>query len=191
MKKLITMLVAGIIIFALSACGGGESPKPSPTPRLEVSPTQILSVEDATNLVGYTLVQDGDVVNSDGAKAVAYRSDVRGGKDIVKVALWQQTSSVSKDSIKSMFVDKKAKRPKAIDSATIKNCYIAYPSVTFYTNGYMVQITAGSGGDEAQKSLLEKMASKTKQNLESLVPETKNDEGNVAPAASVATTNPQ
>lgn len=171
MKRIIAALAAGIMMLTLCACGGNGTPAatPAPTSVPEISPAQVLTVEDASALVGYTLVQEGDVLQEDGAKAVFYRSEPVGAKDTVKVIIHQYSTSVSKDDIKSEFTDRKAKRPKAVDVEGIPDCYIAYPSVTFYEDGYLVQIFAGSGSDDAQKTLLVSAAQKAKANLENLI----------------------
>lgn len=172
MKKISLVILS--IILLLNLCGCGEKPpslpQATPTPIIEVAPTDIISIEDAAAVINYAPVIDGGSITKEGDKSsVLYRSEPIGSGDIIKVSVTQYTKEITKEQIKTEFDTGKSKRPKAIDIGSIENCYLAYPSIHLYKDGYHIEITAGSGGEDAQKQLLEQLASRALENLNKLI----------------------
>ena len=51
-----------------------------------------------------------------------------------------------------------------------EDCYIAYPYINVYDRGCYIRISAGSGNDEAQRELLENLASIAAGEVERVIP---------------------
>lgn len=169
MRKLVVIFLSVFLSAALFACGA-ETPVPSPTPRPELSPEQIISAEDAAAVAGYTLVQSGGVKTENNAKTVVFLSEPQGMKDAVKVTIRQAVNGETDEDIKQEFLHLYDMRPRAEPVSDMANTYIAYPYICFYENGYLVQITAGSGADDTQKAVLMSFAKKARENINKLSP---------------------
>ena len=156
MRKAAYLLVIFSLIFA-SSCSGGKTKKEN----ISLSAGELLSVEEASEITGYELIQ------SENTKTRARFDSDPIGKDPVILELYSYNGSNSVAKIYEMFKDKKDKRPSAEDiSGMGAEAFIAYPSVTFYRDGYMVVVTAGSGADDVQAELLKKLAQKASEHLD-------------------------
>ena len=120
---------------------------------MEVIPSAVLSINEASSATGVQLVQEGGVEKENGASYVLYRSEPWGAADTVKVMIEQYSADVSKESIKQKFDEEREKRTTAQDVEGMENCFTAFPSAYYYKDGYYIKITAGSGDTEEQKKL--------------------------------------
>lgn len=177
MKRFIITLFSGILLILLCACGGGEEQKTvAPTPLPDLSPEQILTEEDVSAIVNYALMPQGGVKTDKNAKTVVYYPNPIGSQDSVQVMVRRAEQSDDQAQMKQEFIHLHDMRPRAEPVEGMKNAYIAFPYLCFYDHGYIVQITAGSGNDEAQKTLLRSLAEKARENLNKLAPATTEDE---------------
>lgn len=96
-----------------------------------------------------------------------YLSNPRGKYDPVIVKVFQANELLSEEDIINNFNESKNLRSDAftVDGMNV-NCFVAYPSIHYYTNGYHIQITAGSGSDNNQKILLMNLAKISLENLD-------------------------
>lgn len=166
-KKFITATAA--ICIALCGCGANTSSQPTPAPIVQVMPSTLLTINEACQMTGATLVQEGGIENDGGASYVLYRGEPVGSADVVKISVEQYTSDVSKESIKQKFDNDHAKRTSAESVEGLENCFIAYPFAYYYKDGYYIKITAGSGSDDAQKQLLTTMITSAAQRLDTFL----------------------
>ncbi len=95
-----------------------------------------------------------------------YRPNPAGSNDPVIIKVYQENQLLSKDSIIAYFNECKELRNDAfsIDSLGV-DCFVAYPAIHYYVDGYHVEITAGSGSDNDQKILLMNLAKLSLENL--------------------------
>lgn len=179
MKKFITIFLSGLLLIILCSCGDlGENVQKSadPTPLPDLSPDAILTVEEASEIVDYALVPNGGVKTDKNAKTVVYSAEPLGSNDSVQVTVRRAEQYNDQENIKQEFLHLYDMRPRAEPIADRKNAYIAFPYLCFYDHGYIVQITAGSGSDDAQKTLLCLLADKARENLNAMAPAAAEDE---------------
>lgn len=172
MKKILMVLSVFMIFICIGGCDSTVTNNtPTPEPIIQVDPTALISEQTAREITGSELILDGGAsTEDDGVKTALYRTEPIGNADIVKVEVRQYSQTVSKEDIKQIFDNAKAKRPKAetIDDLGC-DAYIAFPSVNIYKDGYLVTITAGSGSDDGQKNMLKSFAQTAVDNLNALI----------------------
>ncbi len=171
-KYLIALImVAAVIVIVVAGCSKEEEPISAEPTIIELDPSALLTVEQATAAVGYELTADGITADADGTKTVLYHPEPLGLADTVQVSVKQYSESVSKDSIRSEFdSDREARSDAEAVDATGVDVYIALPSIRMYYDGYYITITAGSGSDDGQKNLLVSLAQTAAANLSTLLP---------------------
>lgn len=168
MKKNFITAVAAICI-ALGGCGANTPSQPTPAPIVQVMPSTLLTINEACQMTGATLVQEGGIETDGGASYVLYRGEPVGSADIVKISVEQYTNEISKENIKQKFDTDHEKRTSAETVDGLENCFIAYPFAYYYKDGYYIKITAGSGNDDTQKQLLTKMITSAAQRLDTFL----------------------
>lgn len=96
-----------------------------------------------------------------------YRPDTPGSNDPVIIKVYQENQLYSKDKILEYYNECKELRSDAfsIDSLGV-DCFVAYPSIHYYVDGFHIEITAGSGSDNNQKILLMNLAKLSLVNLD-------------------------
>lgn len=172
MKKIIAIVSTLLIMLSLSSCGGGgglQPVVPTATPIPEAVPTEILKLSDVQTAAGteLTYVQEGGIVKEENVSTAIYRTEPLGKGDLVQIRIRQLTSQVTREQVRTEYDEMKAKRPEAQTVEGLgDDAYIAYPSIHVYKDGYHLEITAGSGSDEAQATLLKNLAQTALRNLE-------------------------
>lgn len=123
----------------------------------------LLSPEKASEMVGYEIT--ANVENTSLKSIVTYTSKPL-GKDPVIVELYACNETRSAEDVYAIFKEKREKRPNSQDIDDFgMECFIAYPSINFYCDGYMAVVTAGSGSDETQTELLKNIGGMVAENL--------------------------
>ena len=144
MKKLLLVLASLAMIIGLCACGGGGGlfAKPTPTPIPEIDP------------------------------ATLYRSEPIGQNDTVTVKVTQFTDTIDYQMLFDQYEQEKSKRSSAeLVEGIGQESYIASPTIHVYDRGCIIEITAGSGSDDNQKTLLKNLAITAAGRLESIIPD--------------------
>ena len=81
-----------------------------------------------------------------------------GVSDLVEVTVYSENDAISKSEIEEKFNFYKTKNKEYKSIIPVEgveaDCFIAIPSVYILKDGYMVIISAGSGGEDAQINLL-------------------------------------
>lgn len=172
MKKILLLVSSLLLIIGLCSCGGdgGLFGSATPTPIPVVSPTDILSASDVAEFVDYEPVLSGDITEKDYTKTAVYVTDPVGGADSVTVKITQFTDGLSKEDVRNRYDSGKSKRPSAESVEGLgQDAYIAFPFIHIYDRGCEITISAGSGSDEGQKSLLKRMGERAVMNLEKII----------------------
>lgn len=171
MKKLIAILSCLALTVSLASCGAKS--KKAEVPQLD--PAQLITAEDVSTIAGYTPVVDENGTSREGNIAtVTYRSNPIGDKDPVIVKLTQFSDSMPYEKIYDQYEATKASRPKAELIESIgQETFLAIPTIHVYDRGCLVEITAGSGGDNDQKEMLQKFANVAAGRVEEVIPEYK------------------
>lgn len=176
MKKILLVISCLLAMMGLCSCGteSGLFASPTPTPIPEIDATQILSLEEASSAIGnlYTLTLDGGSAVKDGNTSTAtYVSDPIGKGDPIIVKVHQFNEAVSKDDVWAIYDDDRVMRSSAeLISGIGEDAFIAYPTIHAYYNGCVIEITAGTGSNDKQKSLLTNLAQTAMGNLERIMP---------------------
>lgn len=162
MKKITVTLFSLMLIFLTSCSSDKKEIKTT------IIPSEILSISEIAPYVGYTPVVATEK-NSRRKSFVTYVSEPIGEFDSVTVRISQKNDLQSAEKIKADFDKSKSMRSDVIDVAEL-NCeaYIIFPSIHYYIEGYHVEITAGSGANEHQKTLLINLADTSLNNLREL-----------------------
>ena len=169
-KKFYTMLLCIICVIALCSCGGVFAPSATPVPRL--SPSDIMSVDEAAEFTGYAMLQDGDITERDGKKTVVYVSNPKGESDSVTVKITQCGDNLSIDEVWNRYDSARLKRPSAKTAEGIgSDAYVAFPYIHIYDRGCEITIAAGSGSDDGQEALLKRMGERAVNNLRKYISE--------------------
>lgn len=177
MKKILLTAASLIMTICLCACGsgGGFFAKPTPTPVPDIDPAGLVTVEDVASCAGYTPVIETSATSREGNIArVLYRSEPIGQHDTVEVKLTQFTNEIPYQILFNEYEQAKAKRSTAeLVSGIGQEAYIAYPTIHVFDRGCIIEITAGSGSDDDQKTLLQNLARTAAGRLEAIIPEYK------------------
>lgn len=175
MKKILFVLASLTMTILLCACGsgGGLFARPTPTPLPNIDPASLITVEDVAAYAGYTPVIEPSSVKREGnVGEVLYRSEPIGKNDTVHVKITQFTSDIPYQTLFNEYEQAKAKRQSAeLISGIGQETYIAFPTVHTFDRGCIIEITAGSGADEEQKTMLENLARTAAGRLEEIIPE--------------------
>ncbi len=171
MKKLSVILAAVSMSVALAACGGGSS-APDVSELEKISPDQLVTVEAVSTITDVNMKVDENGVTTDGnASSVTYVSDPAYSGDPVTIRIEQFSESLTS---KQVWDDYENSRIYREDMEFIEgigeDCYIAYPYINVYDRGCYIRISAGSGNDEAQRELLENLASIAAGEVERVIP---------------------
>ena len=153
MKKYISILI--VIVITLSGCKNKADEK-----SIILSPTDILSQGDIKEYIDFTpVLEESETTNS---KTVKFKNSTAGASDIIEVTVYSEKENFSKTDIEDRF---KFYKEKTIQYNSLipaegleAECFIAIPSIYILKDGYMVVITAGSGGEDAQINLLRSLA---------------------------------
>lgn len=180
MKKVLLVLSCLLMIMGLCACGegGGLFAKATPTPVPEIDPAALITAEDVAINAGYTPVIEPSATSREGNVAtVLYRSEPIGQNDTVSVKVTQFTDTIGYQTIFDEYEQNKAKRQSAeLVEGIGQEAYIAIPTINVFNRGCLIEITAGSGADDTQKTLLKNLAITAASRLEAIIPDnTKKD----------------
>ena len=155
MKKLIFLLCFSIF---LSGCTSDKK-------ITNITASVLLPQETVAPYLSYT--PNVTEKNTRRYSITEYLSNPSGKYDPVIVKVFQVNDLLSEDEVINHFNECKDLRSDAftVDGMGVE-CFVAYPSIHYYTNGYHVQITAGSGSDNDQKILLMNLAKISLENLD-------------------------
>ena len=162
MKKLLLVLASLAMIIGLCACGGGGGlfAKPTPTPIPEIDPATLITTDDVALNAGYT-----PVIEESGSEPI-------GQNDTVTVKVTQFTDTIDYQMLFDQYEQEKSKRSSAeLVEGIGQESYIAFPTIHVYDRGCIIEITAGSGSDDNQKTLLKNLAITAASRLESIIPD--------------------
>lgn len=171
MKKIYAIIVSVVLVVAMSSCGKGS--KVVDVSKIErIAPDQLVTVEAVSTITGVDMKVDDNGVTTDGnATSVTYVSEEAYAGDPVTIRVEQFSQSLS---INQVWNDYENTRIYRGDMEFIEgigeDCYLAYPNINIYDRGCYVRISAGSGDDEAQRELLENLASIAAGEVERLIP---------------------
>ncbi len=173
MKKIFKLFIlTAIAVCCVCGCtriSRTDSEEAQKVQIVTIEPTELISLDTVKELTGYDMTDDG-TKESDGVKSVLYRTEPIGEADTVKVEVRQYSETVAKEEIQAKFDEMRSKRSSAETIDTLGcDAYVAYPSLHFYCDGYLVTITAGSGSDDGQKELLVRFAEIAVENLRSMI----------------------
>lgn len=162
MKKILSVLLCALIFI----CGCSKNPDVNKK-NDDVKASELLTYEDVVPYLEHppVLVEE----NSRRASIATYKSEAVGKEYPVIIKLIQENQLISKEMIKGEFDKQKELRNLSFDVDSLgAECYVSYPSINYYIDGYHVQITAGSGSDNTQKILLMNLAKISLNNLNEL-----------------------
>ncbi len=173
MKKIFLVFASLVVMIGLCSCDGGFISKPEPTPVPEIDPAAIITADDVAINAGYTPVTDSQGTTREGNSAtVLYRSEPVGQNDTVTVKVTQFNDTIGYEQIYNQYESEKAKRPTAeLVEGIGQETYIAFPTIHVYDRGCLVEITAGSGSDDKQKTMLKNFAATAAARIEEIIPE--------------------
>lgn len=175
MKKILFVLACLTITIGLCACGGegGLFSKPTPTPVPDIDPAALITAEDVAAIAGYTpVIEESATFREGNVATVLYRSEPIGANDTVEVKITQFTDTIGYQQIFDLYEQEKASRRSAqLIESLGQETYIAFPTIHVYDRGCLIEITAGSGSNEEQESLLRSLAITAAGRLEEIIPE--------------------
>ena len=175
MKKLLLVLASLAMIIGLCACGGGGGlfAKPTPTPIPEIDPATLITTDDVALNAGYTpVIEESGTSRNGNVATVLYRSEPIGQNDTVTVKVTQFTDTIDYQMLFDQYEQEKSKRSSAeLVEGIGQESYIAFPTIHVYDRGCIIEITAGSGSDDNQKTLLKNLAITAASRLESIIPD--------------------
>lgn len=149
MKKILCVFAVLMLIFSVGCSNEKDS---STSVKSGLTAQMLMTPEDVSGLVDYEMTANAEETYL--KSSVTYTSNPL-GKDPVIVELYSYNGKNSVAAIHDMFKEKREKRPNSQDISDYDmDCFISYPSINLYCDGYMVVVTAGSGADEVQAELL-------------------------------------
>ena len=153
-----TIVIALLSLILLCSCSEEQEFKTT------IYPSDILTPTELEPYVGYSPVMTEET--SRRVSTATYTSDPIGTGDTVIVKVYQKNQLQTEEQVRAYFDECQNSRSDAfsIDSLDV-DAYIAYPFIHYYTNGYHVQIGAGTGSDNLQKALLMNLAKLSYENL--------------------------
>lgn len=171
MKKIISIILGAAFAVSLCSCGAKKAAEPIPT----IEPTELVTAEDVTTITGYTPIIEASETMRDGNRSqVMYRSETLGQYDPVIVKLIQFDDNMDYQQIFNYYEQQKALRQDAeLIESLGQEAYIAFPTIHVYDRGCLIEITAGSGEGDDQRTLLKNFAVTAAGRLEAIVPEYK------------------
>ncbi len=154
MKKIIAILCS---IVVLCSCSSDKV--------TDITASVLLSSEQLAPYLDYT--PEFSEKTTRRYSIAEYRPNPPGKNDPVIVKVYQENQLISREKISEDFNNRMELRTDSftIDSLGV-DCYVAYPSIHYYIDGYYVEITAGSGSDNNQKILLMNLAKISLENLD-------------------------
>lgn len=154
MKKFIFLLCSILILCGCSSDNGTD-----------ITASMLLPAEQLVPYLDYTPTFNEKTTRR--YSIAEYRPDTLGSNDPVIIKVYQENQLLSKDKIFEYFNECKELRTDAftIDSLGV-DCFVAYPSIHCYVDGFHIEITAGSGSDNNQKILLMNLARLSLENLD-------------------------
>lgn len=173
MKKILIMVSAVAVAAGLCACSSGPFAKPEPTPVPQIDPSALVTVEDVAAKAGYTpVIEPSGTSRENNIGEVLYRSEPIGQNDTVSVKLTQFTEDIDYQVLFEQYEQQKARRASAeLVEGIGQEAYIAFPSIHVFDRGCIIEITAGSGANDAQKELLKDLAITAAGRLEEIIPD--------------------
>lgn len=148
MKRNLVCLLAVVFLVSVTGCDKKETK----VHETELTADMLLSEDEVKALVGYEPVKTvSDTVLK---SMVRYDSEPQGEYPVI-VELYSYNKGKSVAEIYEQFTEKKERRPSSQEvNEYDAQAYIAYPSVNIYRDGYMAVVTAGSGANDEQGTLL-------------------------------------
>lgn len=174
MKKAVVLLLCMVLAFGAAGCSGnsGQTGESSVRQGKKVyktlDPEKVLTAENVAAVVDYEPVLEKSKA---GKFATAlYRSEPIGAGDVVQVDVCQPAGKRTAEDVEALFLEAQDKRSDAVKLPDLETeAFIAFPSVHILQNSYYIKITAGSGADDAQKALLEKLAGVAVANVKEII----------------------
>lgn len=167
MKKIL-YIFAAMILFFLFGCSNEKNGGNNAS---ELTAQMLVTPEDVSGLLDYETNMSTE--NNYLKSSVTYTSDPL-GKDPVIAELYSYNEKNDIETIHDIFKEKREKRPGSQDISDYDmDCFISFPSINLYCDGYMVVVTAGSGADEAQTELLKKFGAVAAENLKEYLKNTR------------------
>jgi len=157
--------VVSCFIMLLTGCGKEAVVIPP------VMPTDVITQADADSAAGgkYKLKLNHNAVielESNIYKA-EYLAEPLGSGDPVVVTVTSPYAEITKDDIKEEYKNEyKTRLNKRKVEGLGDGAFLAYPSLYIYQDGYMIEISAGSGNSDEQKELLIELGKKALENLQ-------------------------
>ena len=154
MKKIIALLCS---MFILCGCSSNKV--------TDITASVLLPSEQLAPYLEYT--PEFSEKTTRRYSIAEYRPNPPGSNDPVIIKVYQENQLISRENILKNFNDCMELRTDSfeIDSLGV-DCFVAYPSIHYYIDGYYVEITAGSGSDNNQKILLMNLAKISLENLD-------------------------
>ena len=148
MKKVLLLLV---LALSLAACG---DKKEETEQKPELFAENLITAEKAEELLASEIVKSTD--KNKNCSVVEYYPEKIGSVPPIIVELYSPGDEKSTAVVNGDFNSRKQMRPSAKKVDGIgSDAYIAYPSLVFYRDGYMVVVTAGTGGEKAEDILMQ------------------------------------
>lgn len=161
MRKL-SILLLTLTLF-MSGCSAGKPKYVS-----DIYPSELLTADNISPYLDYT-PEMNEEQRSRRMSVVRYQSNPIGKGDPVIVKVYQKNGLQTAEQVKEFYDECKTMRSDAFSvDIDAEDSFIAYPSLHYYIDGYHVEITAGSGSDDLQKTLLTNLAKVSIENFTKL-----------------------
>ena len=138
-----------------------------------IDPATLITTDDVALNAGYTpVIEESGTSRNGNVATVLYRSEPIGQNDTVTVKVTQFTDTIDYQMLFDQYEQEKSKRSSAeLVEGIGQESYIAFPTIHVYDRGCIIEITAGSGSDDNQKTLLKNLAITAAGRLESIIPD--------------------